>query len=274
MEAQPISNKMQELKIQPQPLSELYSNIELTDEEKNEAIERALFEARYAKNARLNMEAYREKITAPVSFKRYSARQLFTYLQEDPSFSLDQDNEEIVKLLCLYFTDNPQFEEKGYNLNKGLLLFGGVGVGKTFLLSAFRNNQKFSYQVASCQDVEGTYARVGDDKNEDTGEVGLKKYYGLIPMTTLNQYGQDSLGFLFDDLGQENTATKHYGTQRNVMLEVLSQRYKNNLFTSTHITTNLSGEQINQVYGVRVADRMKEMFNLISFPESAKSRRK
>jgi DNA replication protein DnaC len=58
------------------------------------------------------------------------------------------------------------------------------------------------------------------------------------------------------------------------MHEVLTQRYKNGLFTSTHVTTNLSAEQIKELYGVRVADRMREMFNLISFPENAKSRRK
>jgi DNA replication protein DnaC len=274
-EPTPISNTIPvELKIQPQPLSELYSDIELTDEEKNEAIERALFEARYTKRARMNAEAYREKIMAPIEVKRYSAKQLFEFLKDTPGFDIDQDNEEVIKLLCLYFTNNPQFEQKGYNLQKGLLLFGGVGVGKTQLLSMFRNNQKHSYQVVSCQDVEGTYARAGDDQNEDTGEKGLKKYYGVVSLSGPNQYGQTTLGFLFDDLGQENIATKFYGTQRNVMHEVLTQRYKNGLFTSTHVTTNLSAEQIKELYGVRVADRMREMFNLISFPENAKSRRK
>jgi hypothetical protein len=209
-----------------------------------------------------------------MTFKRYSSQQLLNFLSMTVGFTIDDDNKEIVELLCKYFGEDPAFEEMGYSLKKGLLLFGGVGVGKTFLLSAFRTNQIYSYQVVSCQDVEGTFARCGDERNEKTGEVGLKKYYGVTSFTPPNMYGQNNLGYLFDDLGQENTATKFFGTERNVMMEVLTQRYKNNLFTATHITTNLSADQVKDMYGVRVADRMKEMFNLISFPETAKSRRK
>src|SRR5690606_3294245 len=259
----------------PQPkLSELYRDIELTEEEKSEDIERALFEARYTKFAQRNAEEYRMKIMKPVEVKKYTSAQLLSFLDMTVGFVRDDDNSEIVQILCEYFGEDPAFEKRGYNHNKGLLLFGGVGVGKTHLLSMFRNNQKCSYQVVACQDVEGAYARSGDDRNEKTGEVGLKKYYGLVSLSGANQYGQTSMGFMFDDLGQENIATKFYGTERNVMMEVLSHRYKNGLFTSTHLTTNLSAEQIKETYGIRVADRMREMFNLISFPMNAKSRRK
>jgi DNA replication protein DnaC len=275
-----LSQTIQELKTQQPQLSELYSDIILSDEVKNEVIEKALFEARYAEHARLNAIAYREKLNAPMVVKRYSADDLFSQLKEESDrvvgsvFTIDDDNREIIKTLCEYFTDDPRFEKRGYSLGKGLLMFGAVGVGKTFLMNLFRNNQKQSYQTVSCQDVEGVYSRNGDDQNEKTGETGLRRFYGLITLSTNNQYGHNTLGYLFDDLGQENTATKYFGTERNVMIEVLSQRYKNKFFPSTHLTTNLSADQIKEIYGARVADRMKEMFNLISFPESAKSRRK
>lgn len=266
---------LQELKI-PQPkLSELYSDIILTDEEKEAIIEKALFEARYERQAQLNREAYREKINAPRSSKRYTADDLLTHLKTLPGFVLDDDNTGVVKSLCLYFTDDIRFETQyGFDLTKGIVLFGTVGVGKTVLMSAFRNNQKQSFQVVACQDVESTYARIGDDKKDDTGELGLKKFYNNVPLSATNQYGQNDLGFLFDDLGQENTRTKFYGTERNVMSEILFQRHKNVDFTCTHITTNLSADQIKEAYGIRVADRMREMFNFISFPSTATSRRK
>lgn len=269
-----ITEKMERLGIQQPNLSELYSEIELTDEERNTAIEKALFEARYEKHAAIQREAYRQKISAPIHIQRYTSEQIYNFLQMTEGFKIDKENADIIHLLCEYFGQDHQFESRGYSLKKGILLFGGVGVGKTFIMSVFRINQVHSYQVVSCQDVEGAYARCGDERNEKTGEVGLKKYYGLVSITPPNMYGQTQHGFLFDDLGQENTATKFYGTERNVMMEVLAQRYKNGLFTSTHITTNLSADQIKEMYGVRVADRMKEMFNLISFPEHAKSRRK
>lgn len=261
--------------ILPQPkLSELYSEIELSEEERNDAIEKALFEARYTKAAAINSREYLAKLCAPVEKVRYTAEQLYKYLEETKDFVIDDDNREIVILLCQYFSEDPEFEKDGRKLSKGILLFGGLGVGKTHLLTLFRNNQKQSYQVVTCQDVESVYAKNGPDADPKTGTPGLRKFFGMVPLNGTNIYGQEGLGYLFDDLGQEITNTKYYGTERNVMLEVLSQRYKNNLHTATHLTTNLSGEQIKELYGARVADRMREMFNIIQFNSKAPSRRK
>ena len=269
-----MQKEIQELGISPLPLSELYKYVELTEEEKNEAIEKALFEARYAKHAQIESEKYWQKLTQPVEVKKYSADQLYQFLDDDPNFTIDNDNENIVRLLCQYVSEDPAFETAGYSHKKGILLFGGVGVGKTFLLEFFQNNQKQSYQLVTCQDVEATYAKAGVDGDAKTGSKGISKYFGLHSLSVANKFGQKTLGFFFDDLGQEVTNTKYFGTERNVMQEVLTMRYRNGLFTSTHLTTNLSGDQIKDVYGVRVADRMREMFNIIAFPSSAKSRRR
>lgn len=233
-----------------------------------------MFEARYAKQAAINAKEYFAKVTKPVEQIRYTADQLYQYLERTEGFVIDDHNRAIVKLLCLYFSEDPEFEKDGRKLSKGILLFGGVGVGKTHLLTLFRNNQKQSYQVVTCQDVEGLYAKNGPDTHPQTGAPGLRKFFGFVPLQGTNMYGQEGLGYLFDDLGQEITNTKYFGTERNVMHEVLTQRYKNNLHTATHLTTNLSGEQIKNLYGERVADRMVEMFNIISFNENAPSRRK
>ncbi len=37
-------------------------------------------------------------------------------------------------------------------------------------------------------------------------------------------------------------------------------------FWYTHVTTNLSGDQIEENYGTRVRSRMREMFNMIILP--------
>lgn len=233
-----------------------------------------MFDLRYAKAAAIKAKEYYAQVTTPIEPVRYTADQLFAFLEQTQDFVIDDDNMAIVKLLCQYFSEDPEFEKGGHKLSKGILLFGGVGVGKTHLLSLFRNNQKQSYQVTSCQDVEAVYAKNGPDANEKNGQPGLRKYFGLVSLSAANMYGHDTLGYMFDDLGQEIVNTKYFGTERNVMLEVLSQRYKNNLHAATHITTNLSGDQIKDTYGVRVADRMREMFNIISFNSKAKSRRK
>ena len=256
--------------------SDLYSEIELTQEE----VEWALAEARSKKSAAIKLEEYRKELTKEIKPVRYTYGQLLKYIYDLDDFVVDEDNAEVVDLLCRYFSEDKSFENffdpngRKYSLSKGILLFGSVGVGKTRLMELFRNNQKASYIPIACQDVEACYAKNGPDRNETTGEWGLSRYFGLVTLTSRNQYGQEYLGFMFDDLGQENASTKYFGTERNVMQEVLSQRYKNNLHENTHLTTNLSGDQITATYGIRVADRMREMFNLIVFPKTAKSRRK
>jgi DNA replication protein DnaC len=75
-------------------------------------------------------------------------------------------------------------------------------------------------------------------------------------------------------LGTEANA-KHYGHEKNVMAEIILNRYDNNLpYHCTHITTNLTADEIKAQYGTRVTDRIREMFNIIKFPVGAKSRRK
>ena len=81
--------------------------------------------------------------------------------------------------------------------------------------------------------------------------------------------------YCFYDLGVENNL-KYYGNECNVMAEILLLRY--DLFISqsmlTHITTNLSSSEIESMYGNRVRSRMRQMFNLISFDEVSKDKRK
>ena len=78
----------------------------------------------------------------------------------------------------------------------------------------------------------------------------------------------------FDYLGTENNL-KYYGNECNVMAEILLSRY--DIFTSkkiqTHITTNLSASEIENVYGNRVRSRMREMFNLIAYDKNIKDKR-
>jgi len=80
--------------------------------------------------------------------------------------------------------------------------------------------------------------------------------------------------YCFDDLGTESNL-KYYGNDCNVMAEILLSRY--DMFIhhqmKTHITTNLNGDEIEEMYGIRVRSRMRELFNLIAFDETTKDKR-
>lgn len=60
------------------------------------------------------------------------------------------------------------------------------------------------------------------------------------------------------------------------MAEILLTRY--DLFVSknllTHLTTNLSASEIEEIYGNRIRSRLREMLNLISFDKNSIDKRK
>ena len=69
---------------------------------------------------------------------------------------------------------------------------------------------------------------------------------------------------------------KHFGNDCNTMAEILLSRYDfmTQLGTISHATTNLNAKELEDAYGNRVRSRLRSMFNLISFAEAAKDKRK
>jgi len=224
-------------------------------------IEEALRKGREEKYYRLKQEEYRQKIKQQSVYKTYSADNLFNFYSMQ--YNVDKDNEEVVKSICKYFSGDESFDG---DLDKGLILMGGVGVGKTSLMKFFIRNQRFSYKIESCRDVETNYAQLGDNYTDRCS-------FNIPVAINSDPFGHQVIGFCFDDLGTEANG-KHYGKEKNVMAEILLNRYDNNLpYLSTHVTTNLTVDEIKTQYGSRVGDRMRQMFNQIQFPIKAKSRR-
>lgn len=251
-----------------------YASVELTPEEEHAA----LLEARKQKYAkaeqeRFNKEYWQKLTNAPVA-KRYTAEELRNKLLLSRNalgkrFVIDDDNIAQVNTLCMYFADDPRQEQYGINREKGLLLMGAKGVGKTHLMSFFFQNQKASYAIASCRNIENKWQ---NSKKEDPDMI---EYYSgnVTGALNTNPYGHVELGVFFDDLGTETVPSKRYGEVKNIMWEILLARYERRLpFYRTHIATNLTDDQIFERYDSRVHDRLIEMCNVITFT-STKSRR-
>ena len=180
-----------------------------------------------------------------------------------PGFKVIPDDYEIMCKLLAYIKNDAAGAEK-YNLSfrKGILLSGPVGCGKTSLMNILRSFQKPEdrFFLRSCRDVSFEFIREGYSIIHKYSKLSFKN---SIPRT-----------WCFDDLGTENNL-KYYGNECNVMAEILLSRY--DLFLSnhmlTHLTTNLNSTEIEEIYGTRVRSRLREMFNLIAFDESAKDKR-
>jgi len=246
---------------------ELFENIELTETE----IFEALRQARETKHFQLKKIEYMERIKAEKQYRHFSANELYEYFSMQ--YVVNDSNRDVIANICRYFANDVNF--KG-DLNKGLILMGGVGVGKTSIMRFFLKNQRFSYRVDSCRDVESNFASIGDEYIDKVSS-------NLDIAGNADPFGHKIIGFCFDDLGTEANG-KHYGKEKNVMAEVILNRYDNASaelslppnerrmpFISTHLTTNLTTDELKKQYGTRVTDRMKQMFNLIKFPVDAKS---
>lgn len=252
-------------KLMPGLATDAYKHIELTPEELAEAIQ----QAKQKKDGLLKIQAYREKLRKEPEFITYTSGELYKSILDrialdHSKFVLDDFNTGIVIELCKYFTGDKSCI---YKPDKGLLLQGPVGCGKTTLMQMFRFNQVSSYAVISSRTVSYEFSKNGYD--------GINRYFGLL--TTSDIYkscGQGFVGVCFDDIGTE-IDKKHYGNESNVMAEILLNRYDNKaLAGKTHLTTNLSIDQIGERYGDRVKSRFKEMFNQVDFAINSPDRRK
>ncbi|TAJ13773.1 ATPase [Marinilabiliaceae bacterium JC017] len=185
-----------------------------------------------------------------------------------PHFNLlDEDMGIIRKLFAYTIGDHDIILQCGLDPRKGIMLCGPIGCGKTSLmqLMQFLVPPQYRFPVKPCRDVSFEFQKDGFDvihrysKRSFTIKPGIK-----TPKT-----------ICFDDLGAEQNL-KHFGSECNVMAEILLSRYE--LFTSdkliTHITTNLNATEIEELYDKRVRSRLREMVNVISFPEEAADKRK
>jgi DNA replication protein DnaC len=175
---------------------------------------------------------------------------------------LETDHEIIYKLIAYFLKDEQACYQFNIDLEKGILLTGPIGCGKTSLMTLMKHlapiGNKFS--VKPCRDISFEFIQDG---------------YQIIHKYSIGQlYQSEPRTYCFDDLGTENNL-KYFGNECNVMAEILLSRY--DLFISkkllTHITTNLSATEIEKQYGNRVRSRLREMVNLIAFEKTAQDKR-
>lgn len=169
----------------------------------------------------------------------------------------------IYKLIAYFLKDELACFQYGINLNKGILLSGPIGCGKTSLMNLMKHLTPIEHKffIKPCRDISFEFIQ---DGYEIIHKYSKGKLYQSEPKT-----------ICFDDLGTENNL-KYYGNECNVMAEILLSRY--DLFiskkTQTHITTNLSASEIEQHYGNRARSRLRELCNLIAYDKNVVDKRK
>ncbi|MBQ7280581.1 MAG: ATP-binding protein [Bacteroidales bacterium] len=147
----------------------------------------------------------------------------------------------------------------------GLMLRGNVGVGKTTLLYAMRST--IGIRSGGKQNLI-----IWDARRIAPLAKGAEGQAKLDELCRLPLLG-------IDDLGTEALSVKDYGNDTMPLIELLTERYAQR--RPTIITTNLTillndGARVDEIaerYGERIADRLRELCNTLSYSGSQKSYR-
>lgn len=243
------------------------------------AVQKAIEEAEKQKGLKAFKEIYAMVVQGSNTYPNYTPDEWFSLMMNlGKARSIDQQwtkpwtvndyNGNIYSMLSMYFSGNSGFEtlNEGFKLNKGLLLIGNTGCGKTMIMELNSINPKMCFSVHDCLKIANEYA---DQAKESGGTKIINRYASPNITNALDKHlGQSRLTRFFDDLGAEGTV-KHYGNEKNVMSDIIQEVYKNfqKGHPAPHFTSNLIMREIADHYGVRVADRLAEMCNVIVFPQ-------
>jgi DNA replication protein DnaC len=180
------------------------------------------------------------------------------------SFTISEEDIPIITTLLVYFlNDEIKAKTVGIELNKGILLSGPIGCGKTSLMNIMRlvPQQERKFVLKTTREISFEFIKEG--------------YEVIQRYSSGNKLQNNVKNYCFDDLGTENNL-KYFGNECNVMGEILLSRY--DLFINkkiiTHITTNLSASEIEAAYGNRVRSRLRQLCNLVAYDYNSIDKRK
>lgn len=145
---------------------------------------------------------------------------------------------------------------------KGVMLIGSIGVGKSILMKIMQKLFKDSvrgFKWLTCYEL-----------------IDLMEHY--TPSEIKSFYGKElKLDLYIDDIGVGNSIYNKYGNTTNIISEILIERYE--LFISEGYRTHISSNKptsldklkypeiitLEDLYGDRVIDRLKEMCEVVAW---------
>lgn len=134
----------------------------------------------------------------------------------------------------------------------GLILYGGVGNGKSTMARSIGNLIGVLYNSHISSERKGVFR---------VSALDLAKNVANDP-AYFNKIKNQEMLFV-DDIGTEPACVKSWGNEYSPLTELIYSRYDRQLFTVA--TSNLSETDLRDRYGDRIADRLEEMFERIHY---------
>lgn len=177
-----------------------------------------------------------------------------------PGFVIDERNSRIIAELYnwVWATMNRMPPGK-LDPGKGILLWGGIGTGKTTLIKGLQRYLALINSMAYGSNNPSICIEI-----RSAAEISLR--YAAEGMKALERWtDRDRIAHLaIDEIGREEISS-HYGTPCNTVQTLLQLRYERRHQALTLGTTNIdmTAGEFTTRYGSYIFDRAKEMFNII-----------
>lgn len=217
----------------------------------------------------------------------YSVEKTFEYFEAlgritNPNFKIHEIDHAVIFKLVNYFIENKEeCEKNGMDLDKGILIFGSTGMGKTTWLqiAATISKKIKNLPLISCSELAKQCSTKGIAVVDD---IDFEH------------------SFILDDIGSEQKA-RFYGNEIEVVSEVLKlfsdrkntivdtvvreqfaglpsvkyNTFRPKIHPSVKIfaTTNCSLDDLSDRYGPRVHSRMAQIFNIVNFDSESIDKR-
>lgn len=187
----------------------------------------------------------------PFTLKEDTCRNFLerAYMQEAGIDSIDGFADSHIAQMCYWLLKSEKW---------GVMLMGSVGNGKTTLLNATIKLLETAY--SNCRTASGLKMAV-NISNTTAKELTNAARKGE------DYYNSSIIVCGIDDLGEEPKEVMSYGNLITPIVDIIEERYAKRQITI--ITTNLDADGIKNKYGTRVADRLREMMQLITFTNAS-----
>jgi DNA replication protein DnaC len=184
---------------------------------------------------------------SPEVFKAQFTRSVNTVMQSEGikfDFKVDVHNKGFINQLYFYLNGSRQF--KG-DPNKGILLLGDIGCGKTFLMQTlFDMIEKLMSKVILQVHAKNIHTEI---------EAKGIEYFRKRPL-------------FVDDIGKEEKEVKVYGSVHKPFEDLIAFRYANKGVTFG--TGNFNMKTYEEMYFRHLTDRMKQLFNVMILPGTSR----